>query len=137
MLAIAGEGARYLSLSRDDRNVTEMLERACRLNAQSPDLAACEAEIRRRLAVTADGAGAGFLVTLEEMAQAWTEDTRLEALSYRTGTMDLRIVAQNVSALDEFSRDISSSGNFQASIQSANPTPDGILGRLQIAVNPQ
>ena len=136
-LAIAGEGARYLSLGRDDRNVTEMLETACQLNAQSADPATCEAEIRRRLAATADGTGAGFLVALEEMARAWNEDTRLEALSYRAGVMDLRIVAQSVSALDEFSRDIGSSGSFQVSIQSANPTQDGILGRLQIAVSPR
>ena len=137
VLAIAGEGVRYLALSRDDRNVTELLETACRLNSQSVELASCEAEIRRRLAVTVDGTEAGFLLALEEMAQAWNEGTRLEALSYRTGVMDLRIVAPSVSALDEFSRDISGNGRLQASIQSANPTQDGILGRLQIAVSPQ
>ena len=136
-LATAGEGARYLSLSREDGNVTAMLETACRLNAQSADLGTCEAEIRRRLVTTADGAGAGFLAALEDMAEAWNEDTRLEALSYRAGVMDLRIVAPSVSALDEFSRGIGGNGGFQASIQSANPTQDGILGRLQIAVTPQ
>ena len=137
VLAIAGEGARYIALSREDRSVTAMLETACRVNAQATSLAACEAQIQRRLASTVAGNGAGFLVALEQMAQAWNEDTRLEALSFRTGVIDLRIVAGNVSALDEFAREISSSGTFQASIQSANPTQDGILGRLQIAVNPQ
>ena len=136
-LAIAGEAARYLSLSREDRNVTAMLETACRVNARSADLATCEAEIRRRVAVSADGTGAGFLMTLEDMAQAWNDNTHLESLSYRSGIMDLRIVTESVSALDEFSRDISSSGNMQASIQSANPTQDGILGRLQVTVSPQ
>ena len=137
VLAVAGEGARYLALNRDDQNVSTMLETACRLNAQSTDLATCEATIRRRVASSVDGAGAGFLVALEEMAQAWNEDTRLEALSFRTGVIDLRIVAGSVSALDEFARDMSRSGTFQASIQSANPTEDGILGRLQVSVNPQ
>ena len=137
VLAIAGEGARYLTLSRDEQDVTAMLETACRLNAQTTDLATCDAAIRRRLASTVDGTGAGFLVALEEMAQAWNEDTRLEALSFRTGAMDLRIVAESVTALDEFARDMSRSGTLQASIQSANPTQDGILGRLQVAVNPQ
>ena len=136
-LAVAGEGARYLALTRDEQNVTAMLETACRLNAQATDLATCEAALQRRQAATIDGTGAGFLVALEVMAQAWNEDTRLEALSFRTGIMDLRIVAGNVSSLDEFAREISSSGTFQASIQSANPTQDGILGRLQVAVNPQ
>ena len=137
VLAIAGEGARYLALGRDEQDVTAMLETACRLNARTTDLSTCEAAIRRRLASTVDGTGAGFLVALEAMAQAWNEDTRLEALSFRTGAMDLQIVAGSVSALDEFARDMSRSGTFQASIQSANPTQDGILGRLQVAVNPQ
>ena len=134
VVTVAAEGARYAALGRDDRNVTAMLETACRQNTESAELATCSAEIRRRLAVAADGTGAGFLAALEEMAQAWTDDTRIEALSYRTGVMDIRIVAQSVSALDEFSRDLSGGGNLQASIQSANPTQDGILGRMQITV---
>ena len=137
VLAIGGEGARYLALGRDDRNVTAMLESACRLNAGSGNLATCEAEVRRRLATTVNGPEAGFLAVLDRMARAWNEDTRLEALSFRTGVMDLRVLAGSVSTLDEFTREISSSGTFQASIQSANPTQDGILGRLQVTVDPQ
>ena len=137
VLAIGGEGARYLHLGRDDRNVTAMLETACRLNAGSGDPASCEAEVRRRLAATANGPEAGFLVALDRMALAWNEDTRLEALSFRAGVMDLRVLAGSVSTLDEFTREISSSGSFHASIQSANPTQDGILGRVQVTADPQ
>ena len=137
VLAIGAEGARYLALARDDRNVTAMLETACRLNAGSGDLASCEAEVRRRLVTTVSGPEAGFLAVLDRMARAWNEDSRLEALSFRTGVMDLRILAGSVSTLDEFTREISSSGSFQASIQSANPTQDGILGRLQVTADPQ
>ena len=136
MLAIGGEGARYLALGRDDRNVTAMLESACRLNAGSGDLASCEAEVRRRLITTVNGSGAGFLAALDRVTRAWNDDTRVEALSFRTGVMDLRVLAGSVSTLDEFTREISSSGSFQASIQSANPTQDGILGRLQVTADP-
>ena len=137
VLAIGGEAARYLALGRDDRNVTAMLETACRLNAGSGDFASCEAEVRRRLAATANGFEAGFLAALDRVTRAWNEDARLEALSFRTGVMDLRVLAGSVSTLDEFTREISSSASFQASIQSANPTQDGILGRLQVTVDPQ
>ena len=137
VLAIGGEGARYLALGRDDRNVTAMLETACRVNAGSGDLASCEAEVRRRLAATVNGSEAGFLAALDRVIRAWKEDTRLEALSFRTGVMDLRVVAGSVSTLDEFTREISSGASFQASIQSANPTQDGILGRLQVTADPQ
>ena len=137
VLAIVGEGARFLALARDDRNVTAMIETACRHNTGSEDLATCEAEVRRRLATTVNGSEAGFLAALDQVTRAWNEDTRLEALSFRTGVMDLRVRAGSVSTLDEFSREISSSGAFQASIQSANPTQDGILGRLQVTADPQ
>ena len=137
VLAIGGEGARYLALDRDDRNVTAMLETACRLNAGPGDLASCEAEVRRRLVTAANGPEAGFMAALDRMALAWNEDTRLEALSFRAGVMDLRVLAGSVSTLDEFAREISSSGAFQASIQSANPTQDGILGRLRVTADPQ
>ena len=137
VLAFAGEGARYLALSRENRNVTAMLETACQLNAQATGLAACEAQIRRRLAASVDGNGAGFLEALEEMARAWNDKIRLEALSFRTGVVDLQIIVDDVSSLDGLARDIGGSGTFRASIQSANPTQDGILGRLQIVVSPQ
>lgn len=137
VLAVGGEGARHLALGRDDRNVTAMLETACRLNAGSGDLASCEAEVRRRLVATGNGSEAGFLAALDRVTRAWNEDARLEALSFRTGVMDLRILAGSVSTLDEFAREIGSGGSFQASIQSANPTQDGILGRLRIASDPQ
>ena len=136
VLAVGGEGARYLALGRDDRNVTAMLESACRLNTGAGDLASCEAEVRRRLVTTVNVSEAGFLAALDRVTRAWDEDTRLEALSFRTGIMDLRVLAGSVSTLDEFTRAISSSGSFQASIQSANPTQDGILGRLQVTADP-
>lgn len=137
VLAIGGEGARYLALGRDDRNVTAMLETACRVNAGSGDLATCEAEVRRRLVTTVNGPDTGFLAALDRVTRAWNDDTRLEALSFRTGVMDLRVLAGSVSTLDEFTREIGSSASFQASIQSANPTQDGILGRLQVTADPQ
>ena len=137
VLAIAGEGTRYLALTREERSLTAMLETACQRSARSSDLVACESEIRRRL--TPDGTvanGTGFLVALDAVARAWNQDTRVEALSFRSGVMDLRIVASDVSSLDAFAREVGSSASLQASIQSANPTEDGILGRLQIELGP-
>ena len=137
VLAIAGEGARYLGLDREHRALSARLEAACVRNVQSAVLATCEAEVRRRLAPVDEIGGTAFLTVLDAVTQAWNQDTRLETLSYRGGTMDLRIVAANVSVLDELARNVSSGNSLQASIQSANPTTDGILGRLQIGGGPQ
>ncbi len=131
-LAMVAEGARYLTLSREARAVTVLIETACRRNVGTADLGACETEIRRRLAPAAAGDGTGFLLALDAVAQAWNQDARLQALSFRSGVMDLRMVADDVSSLDEFARDLSDDGSFQSSIQSANPAQDGILGRLRI-----
>lgn len=137
VLAIAGEGARYLALDREHQALSARLEAACVRNAQSAVLATCEAEVRRRLTPAGDVDGTTFLAVLDAVTQAWDQDTRVEALSYRDGTMDLRVVAANVSVLDELARNVSSGSSLQVSIQSANPTTDGILGRLQVAGGPQ
>ena len=132
LLTMLGEGVRYLSFSRENQALTALLETTCQRSVQSSDPSACAAEVRRRLGATGSEAGTDFLATLGVVTAAWDEDTRLEALSFRNGVMDLRVESPSVSALDEFTRRVNGSGSFQASIQSANPSEDGILGRLQV-----
>ena len=77
VLAIAGEGARYITLSREDRSVTAMLD-SVPAQCTGTGLAACEAQVQRRLASTVAGNGAGFLVALEQMAQPGTKTRTLK-----------------------------------------------------------
>ncbi len=135
-LTMLGEGVRYLSLSRQDRTLTTMLRAACERNVQSAALSSCEAEVRRLLASTSEGTGSEFLLVLDAVTRAWDETARIEALSYRNGVMDLRMTSTSVSALDELTRKVNSQGSFQASILSANPSEDGVLGRLQVVGSP-
>ncbi len=135
-LAMLGEGVRYVSLSREDRTLTSMLRTACQRAVQSAVLSSCEAEVRRVLASTANSTGGGFLAVLDAVTQAWDETASIEALSYRNGVMDLRMTSASVSALDELTRKVNGQGAFQASILSANPSEDGVLGRLQITGEP-
>ena len=51
--------------------------------------------------------------------------------------MDLRVQAPSVPVLDEIARNVGASGEFQVNIQSANPTDDGVEGRLQIVGLPR
>ena len=136
LLAVLGEAARYLSLSREDRTLTAALEAACQQNLQSAVISSCEAEVRRLLASTTDSADVGFLVVLDAVTQSWDETARIEALSYRNGVMDLRMTSTSVSALDDLTRRVNNQGAFQASILSANPTEVGVLGRLQVLGGP-
>jgi type II secretory pathway component PulL len=56
----------------------------------------------------------------------------METLSYRSGEIDLQLLAPDVAALDQLRQKISEPGKFVAEIQSANPDNDVIKGRVQI-----
>ncbi len=57
---------------------------------------------------------------------------RIEGLSYRPGTLELRLRAPNVEALDRIQQGVTQSGGVRAQIQSANSVGDQVVGRLQI-----
>lgn len=80
------------------------------------------------------GASHEFLDALRVVAQAVSANggARVEAVSYRTGTMELRLRAPNVEALDRIQQVVSQSGGLQAQIQSANAAGNEVVGRLQI-----
>lgn len=84
------------------------------------------------------GAGGGsheFLDTLRMVAQAASNSSQvhIEAVNYRTGTMELRIRAPSVEALDHIQQAVSQAGGMKAQIQSANASgTNEVVGRLQI-----
>jgi len=136
ILATLGEGARYYALSRQDQALTSQLEIGCQNTFQSPRIATCRSEIERRLLASGDSSAASigpvFLATLVAVAEARNPDSRIEALSFRNGVTDVRVIAPDVPTLDGFAREMARSGRFQVNIQSANPGTDGVEGRLQI-----
>ena len=83
-------------------------------------------------AVNATG-GTGLLGGLDALATTLEQvpDTRIEALAYRSKTIDLRITAPNVDALARVQQLVGEQG-FQAEIQSATPQNNKVEGRLQL-----
>jgi general secretion pathway protein L len=83
-----------------------------------------------------DSSGNLFLSTLKTMSAAISGSTRgkakLQAINYRSGMMELRVLAPDVDTLDKIQKEIVKSGELQAEIQSANPEGEMVLGRLQI-----
>lgn len=75
-----------------------------------------------------------FLPSLRELGEAIKANpgARIEAISYRAGVIDLRLTAPDVATLDSIQKAVSSSGRFQASIQSTDQVADQINGRIQI-----
>ena len=85
------------------------------------------------------GASAGgsheFLDTLRMVAQAASNNgqAHIEAVNYRAGTMELRIRASSVEALDHIQQAVTQAGGMKAQIQSANAAgTNEVVGRLQI-----
>jgi type II secretion system protein L len=78
--------------------------------------------------------GPGFAEAIETLAGAFsqTPGIQLQTLSWRSGILDLQLLAPNVDALDKLRQQIGTSGLFTAAIQSANPDKDVIKGRIQI-----
>jgi hypothetical protein len=66
------------------------------------------------------------------VSQSADKESKLEAINYRSGVMELRVLVPNVEALDTIQRAIAKSGRLSAEIQSANPQGDKVLGRLQV-----
>ena len=136
VLATLTEGVRFYALSLQDQALSSQLETGCQRTFQSPQIVACRSEIQRRLAASGESSiaesGPIFLATLVAVAEARDPASRIEALSFRNGVTDLRIIAPDVTALDGFARDVARSGRFQVNIQSANPGTEGVEGRLQV-----
>jgi general secretion pathway protein L len=93
--------------------------------------------VERQLAAvrgTGSAANESFLAALDTLGQALGEapGIRLEAISYRTGVLDMRVQAPSVDTLEQVRQAVARDGRFTATIQQANQRPDGVEGRLQL-----
>jgi type II secretion system protein L len=70
-------------------------------------------------------------ISLLAQAIAQTPATRVEAISFRAGVLELHLVAPNVEALDGIKQVMSRDG-ATVELQSANPRDQRVEGRLQV-----
>lgn len=143
-LCIALLGANLLeisNLSRQAAGLDQSIEKAMRYTF--PEVreirdarALFDSKIRSLGGISNSVTSGGFLDTLDRVADAVEKAKRgtakIESINYRSGIMELRIVAPSVEALDKIRESIAKESDLQAEIQSANPEGEGVLGRLQI-----
>jgi general secretion pathway protein L len=81
----------------------------------------------------AGGGNSALLPAMSLLAQAIAQApaTRVEAISYRAGVLELHLVAPNVEALDGIKQAMSRDG-ATVELQSANPRDQLVEGRLQV-----
>ena len=93
---------------------------------------------RRRVAKRLDeihsgGAGGALLPALSAIASARgaAPDTTIEAINFRDGTLNLRIIAPNAASLDAIGQQLRA-GAWQADVMELTANGDSYRGRLQI-----
>ena len=133
LVGVLSLGAEYWSLRRTDGELTELLAASCQRLVGVTRISACEGEVRRRLgAAGVATSGEGFLATLNAIAGARSGTTRIDALSYRNGTMDLQLIAPDVPALDEFARRLLETQRFNPVLESSAQEGSEVTGRIKI-----
>lgn len=87
----------------------------------------------RLLAAQSAGQSSKLLAGLSTVGEALkkTPDTRVDSVAFRADTLDLRVLAPSVDALDQI-RQVAQARGIAADIQSANPRDNKIEGLVQL-----
>lgn len=90
--------------------------------------------IRQQVGGGPDGSDRRMLEVLDTLGRVVAESdrTRITHISYRRGTMDVRLRVPDVDTLDGIRRRIVE-GGLDSEILAANPVDDGVEGRLQLS----
>ncbi len=135
VLHATGSAVELVELGHAEHQVNVAVERTFRA-AMPGEHNAVDARHRmeQRLASLRNGgAGSGLLAALGALAQAraGTEGTVLQALTFREGTLDLRIAAPNPEVLDRLSQSLRASG-WQADLTAGSVVGSRYEGHVQI-----
>jgi len=134
-LVIVGQAAEFFALQREDRALTELVTARCQQAFAANRISSCTTAVQRSLSeagAASSAVGESFLTTLSAVAESYSSNSRIEALSYRNNVMDLQVLVPDVPALDAFAQQITGTDRFDVRIQSANPGDNGVEGRLQV-----
>jgi general secretion pathway protein L len=134
-LHVAGKAAELTALKRSEHTLDNSIGETFRM-AMPGERNTLDARRRmeQRLAAAQSGGGpGGLLPALQALVQARTvaPGATLQALSFRQGTVEMKIAARDASSLDHVSQSLRSNG-WQADLTSGNTTSSGYEGRIQI-----
>ena len=142
VLSLIGSGLRFAELrAEDERLRTEVVEAFRAAFPWVREVRDPRAQMNSELARLGRGSAGEqtprqFLATLESISAAMgqTSGTRIEAISYRDGVMDIRLTAPDVATLDRLRKLVDQGGRFTARIQSTDQQEGSVRSRLQIQV---
>ena len=138
-LAVVGIGAKatsYYSLKQQEAALIGEFQTVYRqISPGAPEVrdpAAVVASLRSRAGSSAPQTV--FLQSMEQLGRAIEQNrsAEIQAISYRSGVIDVRLTAPNVATLDSIQRAIAQSGQFNAAIQSTDQDGEKVNSRIQI-----
>ena len=134
LIGLVSRGAEYVSLRREAAALNDQVTAECARVVSATRLSTCQAQVRSQLGQRAatPASSETFLSTLGAVAESRAADLKIDAMSYRNRVLDLQLVAQNVSALDDFTRTLQDTRRYAAKIESTSNTDKGVEGRVQI-----
>lgn len=135
-VGVAAKATDYFALKRQETALRQQFLAAYR------EIAPNAAEVQDPVAVVASlkartgrsDAPQLFLSSLTNLSRALRANAqaRIEAISYRSGVVDVRLNAPDVTTLDNIQRTIGEGGRFTASIQSTDQVGERVNSRIQI-----
>ncbi len=138
LVGIVGKAADYYRLSGEQQALkAQFAEEYRRIRPNDTreivDPVGTVSSLRRMQGTSADGPQV-FLPSLKQLAQAVAGNTavRIEAISYRAGVVDVRLTAPDIPTLDKIVQAVGTSGQFSASMQSADRVGEQVNSRIQI-----
>jgi general secretion pathway protein L len=135
LLHAAGKAAELSALKRSEHTLDSSIGETFRMAMPGePKPLDPRRQMEQRLVAAQNGGGpGGLLPALQALVQARTvaPGTTLKALSFRQGTVDMKISAKDATSLDHVSQSLKSNG-WQAELTSGNTTGSGYEGRIQI-----
>ncbi len=137
IIGFVGKGADYYRLVQEEASLRAQFAQEYRqlnpnASAEIVDPLAVVSSMKRAMGTST--VPQVFLPSLQELANAMEQHStaKVEAVSYRAGIVDVRVVSPDVETVGNIQESISASGRFRASIQSTDKVADRINSRIQI-----
>jgi len=136
LLFVGSQGAAWWQQRQAERALDAQIAEIVAQVLPGQPVVDARAQMQGALGMAAAGGG-GLLAALSTLAQAMAQSpgARVEGLSLRGNTLELRLSAPTVESLDGIKQVMNRDG-LAAEIQSANPRGAAIEGRLQVRLGP-
>jgi general secretion pathway protein L len=134
-LHVVGKAAQLVVLKRTERTVDASIDQTFRsaMPGEQNTIDARRRMEQRLMAVHGGSDEAGLLAALGALVNArnGAPGTSVQALSFRAGTLDLKIAAPSAESLDRLAQSLRAQG-WQAELTSGNVVGSGYEGRIQM-----